>query len=147
MATYYGTNRTLIDAGTAPNSVEPEMNGAVVHWVYDEYAAVALAGTSVVYFGPDLPAEARIVDWIIDLDSLNTASNIKFGTVADDDEFMAYKSGASADKFNYTDDGVAGSLGFEIASGTGQTLCITYSGTSTATGTIRVAVAYTAKGK
>jgi len=144
MGTVYGVNRTLKRTGTV-NTIEPEIMGATVKWLYDSYEAAALASGSVIELGGlDLPAEARIVDWIIDHDALADVT-LKFGTKADDDEFMAATSAASADKKNFTDDGIAASLGFEIASGDGQTLIITTSGASAATGTIKVAVAYTSK--
>ena len=144
MATVYGVNRTLKNTGTV-NTIDPEVQGAPVRWVYDEYTAAALAGTSVIELGGiDLPAGARIVDWIIDHAQLApSASAICFGTLEDDNEFMAYTASTAADKKNFTDDGIASSLGFEILAGTGQTLCITYSGASTGTGSIKVGVAYT----
>jgi hypothetical protein len=146
MATVYAVNRTLKNTGTV-NTIDPEDQGAKVKWVYDEYEASALAEGSVIeLFGIDLPVGARIVDWIIDADALSTVT-LSFGTSADADEFLALKATANtADKFNYTDDGVAASLGFEIEEGDGQTLIITTSGPSAATGTIKVAVAYVAKG-
>lgn len=146
MATVYGVNRTLIEAG-GPASIEPEMTGGLVKWIYDEYEASALAVGSVIEVCKDLPAEARIVDWIIDHDQLApSATTIAFGTNADFDEFMVHTATTAADTKNMTDDGVDSTLGFEIEAGDGQTLIITYSGTSTGTGTIKVGVAYVAKG-
>ena len=126
------------------NLIEPEQAGAKVKWVYDEYEASALAAGSVIEVCPDLPAEARIVDWIIDHDALSTVK-LKLGTKASDAVLMAFTDCAAADKKNFTDDGVAASLGYEIAAGDGQTLIITTSGPSAAGGTIKVAVAYTSK--
>jgi hypothetical protein len=86
------------------------------------------------------------VDWIIDHDALGGDAHLLFGTSADTDEFMTAKTAVAADKKNYTDDGVSASLGFEIEEGDGQTLIITTSGATAATGTIKVAVAYVARG-
>lgn len=145
MATVYGVNRTLKNTGTV-NTIEPELLGGKVRWVYDEYECSSTAGGTIIELGGiDLPPEARVVDWIIDHDALGITS-LCFGTKADDDEFMAYATGVAADKKNFTDDGVAASLGFEIAEGTGQTLIITLSGATAASGTIKVAVAYVPKG-
>jgi len=144
MATVNGVNRTLKDAAGV-NTIEPEVQGGKVRWLFDSYEASSLASGSVIeLFGEDLPAEARIVDWIIDHDALGTVT-LAFGTSADDNEFMTQTSCSGADKKNFTDDGVAASLGFEIASGDGQTLIITNTGASAASGTIKVAVAYVAK--
>lgn len=144
MATVYGVNRTLKRAAQV-NTIEPELMSGKVRWIFEEYEASALATQSVIeLFGQDLPAEARIVDWIIDTDALSTV-NLVFGTKADHDEFMVATSAASADKFSLLDDGVASSLGFEIESGDGQTLIITCTGASAATGTIKVAVAFVSK--
>lgn len=145
MGTVYGVNRTLKNTGTV-NTIEPEVNGNGVKWIFDSYEASALAAGSVIQlFGQDLPAEARIVDWIIDHDALaGAALTLQFGTLADPNGFMAEANSFAADKKNFTDDGVAASLGFEIEAGDGQTLTITTSG-STATGTIKVAVAYVPK--
>lgn len=145
MATVYGVNRTLKNTG-AVNTIEPELQGGRVKWLYDEYEASALAtGSTIELFGQDLPAEARIVDWIIDHDKLADVSLI-FGTSADIDEFMTSTSAAAADRKNLTDDGVASTLGFEIEAGAGQTVIITTTGASAATGTIKVAIAYVTKG-
>ena len=142
MASVYGVARTLKRTGTV-NTIDPQIQGASIKWVYDSYEAAALAsGSTIELFGMDLPAGARIVDWIIDHDALSTV-DLEFGTKDDVDEFMASTSCASADKKNFTDDGVAASLGFEITEGDGQKLVITNSGASAATGTIKVAVAYT----
>ena len=145
MATVYGVNRTKIRAMSPVNLLEPEQTGAKVKWVYDEYVTAALAAGSIIEVCPNLPDEARIVDWIIDHDALADVS-LRFGTSADDDEFMANVSCASAGKKNFTSNGISLSLGFEIESGDGQTLIITTAGPSAATGTIKVAVAYTTKG-
>lgn len=144
MATVYGVNKTLARTGTA-NTIEPEINGGKVRWIYDTYEAAALAAASVIeLFGDKLPAEARIVDWTIDHDALADVS-IKFGTSASDAVLMAFTSAAAANQLSLKDDGVDSSLGYEIAAGTGQQLIITTSGPSTATGTIKVGVAYVGK--
>jgi len=144
--TVRGVNNTLINAPTAPNEIDPEMVGAKVKWIYDSYEASALAANAVIAFGPKLPAGARIVDWIIDHDALaGAAVTFRFGTLEDDDEFMTDTDCFAVDKKNMTDDGVTAQLGFEITAGDGQTLIITTSGASAANGTIKVAVAYTAK--
>jgi len=145
MATVYGVNRTLKRAAQI-NTIEPEVMSGKVRWIYESYEAASLATGSVIeLFGQNLPAEARIVDWIIDHDTLSGDYHLEFGTSEDADEFMAKADCSSADKKNFTDDGVAASLGFEIASGDGQTLVITTSGASSASGTIKVAVAFVSK--
>ena len=145
MATVYGVNRTLKRTGTV-NTIEPELNGGLVKWVFDEYEASGLAAGSIIeLFGQDLPAEARIVDWIIDHDALD-CPDIRFGTKEDDNEFLDSTDFTGADKKSFTDDGVAASLGFEIIKGDGQTLILTTTGATAAGGTIKVAVAYVAKG-
>ena len=142
MATVYGVARTLKRTGTV-NTIDPQIMGQDVKWVYDSYEASALASGSIIeLFGLDLPAKARIVDWIIDHDDLGGDAELEFGTSETAAEFMAQTACTSADKKNFTDDGVAASLGFEITEGDGQTLIITHSGSSGATGTIKVAVAY-----
>jgi len=145
MADVYGVNRTLKRAAQV-NTIEPEVLSGKVRWLYDSYEAASLAGDSVIkLFGQDLPAEARIVNWIIDHDALAGDCHLEFGTSADADEFMESVDCTSADKKNFIDDGVAASLGFEIESGDGQTLVITTSGATAASGTIKVAVAFVTK--
>lgn len=142
----YGVNRTLKNAGDV-NTIEPEILGGRVKWLYDTYTfAASAAGTIVHLFGQDLPAEARIVDWVIDHDNIQNNTTLIFGTLADDNEFMdAVDCGAAAAKKTYAVNGVAGSLGFEIAAGDGQTLMLT-TAVGAATGTVRVGVAYVTKG-
>jgi hypothetical protein len=145
MAYVLGVNRTLKDAG-AVNSIEPELVGGRVKWVYEEYEASAMAiATPLKLFGIDIPAESRIVDWIIDHDALGV-THFRFGTLSDDDVFMVNTAGVSADKKNMTDDGVAASLGYEVTAGDDQTFIITLSGATAGSGTIKVAVAYVTKG-
>jgi len=148
MATVYGVNRTLKRTGTA-NTIAPELCGASVKWVYDSYEASTLAvDTGIQVFGVNIPVGARVVDWIIDHDALDTAA-ITFGTVEDPDEFMTITDATGADKKNFTDDGVAASLGFTIVAGAtvgnGQICVITNSGGTTTSGTIKVALCYSAK--
>lgn len=145
MGDVYGVNRTLKRKGTV-NTIEPELQGGVVKWLYDEFVASALASNSVIkLFGKDLPAEARIVDWIIDADSFD-CHQVEFGDSGSWARFMAAKDMTSATKSNFLNDAVAGTLGYEIVAGSGQTLVLHTSGGSTADGTIRVAVAYVTKG-
>jgi len=142
MGTVYGVNRTLKRTGTV-NTIDPQVQGQDIKWVYDSYEASSLADASIIELGGiDLPVGARIVDWIIDHDALSGDITLEFGTKEDDNEFMTSAACTSADKKNFTDDGVAASLGFEILSGDGQTLIITTSGGTAATGTIKIAVAY-----
>ena len=151
MGDVYGVNRTLKRTGTA-NTIEPEVNGGVVKWIYETYVAEALAAGSVIkLFSQDLPAEARIVDWMIDHDALQADSDVTlaFGTNASAAALMAATTCAAANKLALLDDGAAGSLGYELSAGTGQILQLTTSspgGDSAATGTIRVGVAYVTKG-
>jgi len=144
--TVYGTYRTKIEAMTPADLLPPEIAGGNVQYVYDEYTAAALAAANVIAVCKKLPVGARIVNWWIDATALSTVS-LKFGTLADDDEFMENTATANAaKKMCMDDDGITQSLGFEIAEGNGQTLIITTSGPSAATGTIKVAVAYAVKG-
>lgn len=150
MATVYGVNRTLKRTGTV-NTIEPEENGGLVHWVYDSYtAALAAQGTVIELFGKQIPAEARIVGWSIDHAAMGTTiGQMKFGTAASDAVFMAYTAAVdTANILNMTEHGVSQSVGYEIAAGSGQTIIITLSGAgaSTWTGAIKVAMAYVPKG-
>jgi len=145
MADVYGVNRTLKRTGTV-NTIEPEINGGVVKWLYESYEASALAADStIVLFGQDLPAEARIVDWVIDHDALD-CPGLTFGTSDSKASLMAAADATAANKLNMTDDGVAAGLGVEIVAGSGQTLVIHTTGATAATGTIKVAVSYVTKG-
>ena len=147
MAYVYGVNRTLKRTGTV-NTIEPELQGGVVRCIKEEYTFLTTeaAADVIKLFGQDLPAEARIVDWKIDHGDLANNRTLSFGTLADDDEFMvATDCGAAADKKNMTDDGVDGALGFEIASGDGQTLTLTLGGGAAAAVKVIVCVFYVTK--
>ena len=147
MANVYGVNRTLFNTGTV-NTIEPEENGGKLKWIFDEYTFLTTeaAADVIKLFGQDLPAEARIVDWIIDHGDLENNRTLSFGTLEDADEFMtATDCGAAADKKSLLDDGIDGSLGFEIASGDGQTLTLTLGGGAAAAVKVIVGVCYAVK--
>ncbi len=142
MATVYAANRTLQRAGGG-NTVDPQGNGGNVKWFYDTYTFLTTeaAGDVIELFAHDLPAGAKIVDWIIDHGNLANNRTLAFGTLDDDDEFMvATDCGAGADQKNMTDDGVDATLGFEITSGDGQTLTLTLGGGAAAAVTVKVGV-------
>lgn len=145
MAQVYGVQRTLKRTGTA-NTIEPELMGGVVKSLIEVYEASSLAADSIILlFGQDLPAEARIIDWIIDTDALD-CSGLTFGTLTDKAVFMAAKDHTSATKSNYQNDGVADSLAHEIVAGSGATLVLHTTGATSAGGTITVVVTYVTKG-
>ena len=147
MATVYGVNRTKIEAGNQADMPDPEENSSGVRWVYDYYVAALINSTSPIYLGLKLPVGARIVDWKIDHEALASAAlKGKFGTAASDACFMAYADIYAVAIKTLNGNGVSQSLGKEISSGDDQTLVITLSGASSGTGTIKVAVAYTAMG-
>jgi len=147
--TYYGVNKTLKRTGTV-NTIEPELVGGVVRWVFDSFTFDGVVTlTDVIHLmGCLLPAEARIVDWIIDCAALGGSCTLQFGTLADPDEFMTTTSFASAAQASLANgDGIDGSLGFEIAAGDGQVPTITViAGTPTAAAVVKVGIAFVAKG-
>ena len=149
MGTKYGVNKTLQNTGTV-NTIEPELVGGAVKWVYDSYTFDGVVTTADVIhlMGCILPAEARIVDWIIDCGALGGSCTLEFGTAADADEFMtATNLGSAAVKSLSNGNGIASSLGFEIASGDGQIPMLTVgAGTPADTIVVKVAIAYVAKG-
>jgi len=149
MGTKYGVNKTLYRTGSV-NTIEPELVGGVVKWVYDSYTFDGVVTTADVIhlMGCLLPAEARIVEWIIDCGALGGACELAFGTLADDNEFMATHAIATAAVHSMANgDGIAGSLGFEIAAGDGQIPTLTLAaGTPTAAIVVKVGIAYVAKG-
>jgi len=148
MATFLGVNATLRDAGIV-NTIEPEMNGGVVKWVYDSYVTdgTETTGDLIEMGGIEIPAEARMVGWIVDCGALGGSCTLTLGTEADTDEFLtATNFGSAAIKSSFNGDGIASSTGFEIASGTGQTIqMLVGAGTLTASITIKVAILYAAK--
>jgi len=146
--TFLGVNATLRDAGIV-NTIEPEMNGGVVKWVYDSYVTdgTETTGDLIELGGIKIPAEARMVGWIVDCGALGGSCTLTLGTEADTDEFLtATNFGSAAIKSSFNGDGIASSTGFEIASGTGQTIqMLVGAGTLAASITVRVAVLYAAK--
>lgn len=146
--TFYGVNATLRDTGTA-NTIEPELNGGVVKWVYDSYTTdgTETTGDLIELAGITIPAEARMVGWIVDCGALGGSCTLTLGTEADTDEFLtATNFGSAAIKSSFNGDGIASSTGFEIASGTGQTLqMLVGAGTLAASITVKVAFLYAAK--
>jgi len=145
MADVYGVNRTLKRTGTV-NSIEPEEMGGVVKTLIDTYEASALAADStIVLFGQDLPAEARIIDWVIDADA-NDIPGLSFGTSDSKAALMAAVDNTGADMFCMKINGVSATAGHEIVAGSGQTLVLHTTGATAGTGTIKVIVTYVTKG-
>lgn len=146
--TFLGVNATLRDTGTV-NTIEPEMNGGVVKAVYDSYVTVGTETTAdlIELGGITIPAEARIIGWIVDCGALGGSCTLTLGTEADTDEFLtATNFGSAAIKSSFNGDGIASSTGFEIASGTGQTIqMLIGGGTLAAAITVKVIVIYAAK--
>lgn len=149
MATFYGVNKTLKNTGTV-NTIEPEMQGGVIRCLYDSYTTVGTETTAdlIEMGGLELPAEARIIGWILDCGALGGSCTLTLGTEADTDEFMtATNLGSAAVKSLAGGNGIASSLGFEIASGTGQQVqMLVGAGTLAASIPIKVAIYYVAKG-
>ena len=148
MGNSYGVNKTLSNTGTA-NTIEPEMVGGKVKWVYDSFTFDGVVTTAevIALMGCLLTAEARIVDWIIDCGALGGNVTLEFGTLADPNEFMdAVDLGSAAVKSLSNGDGIASSLGFEIASGDGQTPTLVIGAGTPANGiVVKVAIAFVAK--
>lgn len=146
--TFLGVNATLRDTGIV-NTIEPEMNGGVVKALYDSYVTVGTetTGDLIELGGITIPAEARIIGWIVDCGALGGSCTLTLGTEADTDEFLtATNFGSAAIKSSFNGDGIASSTGFEIASGTGQTIqMVIGAGTLAAAITVKVIVIYAAK--
>jgi hypothetical protein len=147
--TFYGVNATLKETGTV-NTIEPEMQGGKVRCLYDSYTTVGTetTGDLIEMGGLILPAEARIIGWVIDCGALGGSCTLTLGTEADTDEFMAATNlGSAAKKSLANGDGIASSLGFEIASGAGQQVqMLVGAGTLAASIAIKVAILFVAKG-
>ena len=147
--TFYGVNATLKNTGTV-NTIEPEMVGGGVRCLYDSYVTVGTetTGDLIEMGGLKIPAEARIIGWVLDCGALGGSCTLTLGTEADTDEFMtATNLGSAAVKSLSGGDGIASSLGFEIASGTGQQVqLLVGAGTLAASIAIKVAILYVAKG-
>lgn len=148
MGTSYGVNKTLANTG-AVNTIEPELMGGVVRWVYDSFTfdGVVTTGEIIRLMGCLLPAEARIVDWIIDCGALGGSCTLEFGTLEDPNEFMDAKNcGSAAVASMGNGDGIAGSMGFEIASGNGQVPTLVIGGgTPTNAIVVKVGIAFVGK--
>jgi hypothetical protein len=149
MGTSYGVNKTLKNAGSV-NTIEPELVGGVVKWVYDSFTfdGIVTTGEVIQLMGCLLPAEARIVDWIIDTGALGGSCTLEFGTLEDPNEFMDAKNCGSALQASLANgDGIDGSLGFEIAAGDGQVPTLVVGGGTPTNGiVVKVGIAYVAKG-
>ncbi|MFA5388871.1 MAG: hypothetical protein WC312_03855 [Candidatus Omnitrophota bacterium] len=149
MGTSYGVNKTLQRAGVV-NSIEPELVGGAVKWVYDSFTfdGVVTTGEVIHLMGCLLPVEARIVEWIIDCGALGGSCTLEFGTLADPNEFMdATNLGSAAVKALSNGNGIAGSLGFEVEAGDGQIpTLVVGAGTPTNGIVVKVGIAYVAKG-
>ena len=147
--TFYGVNATLKETGTA-NTIEPEMQGGKVRCLYDSYTTVGTetTGDLIEMGGIILPAEARIIGWVLDCGSLGGSCTLTLGTEEDTDEFMtATNLGSAAVKSMANGDGIASSLGFEIVSGTGQQVqMLVGAGTLATSIAIKVAILFVAKG-
>ena len=145
MANVYGVNRTLKRTGTV-NTIEPELQGGVIKTLIDVYECDSLAADStIVLFGQDLPAEARIIDWVIDADA-NDISGLTFGTSDSAASLMAAVDNTGADMFCMKINGVAATAAHEIVAGSGQTLVLHTTGGTVGLGTITVIVTYVTKG-
>ena len=149
MGAKYGVNKTLYRTGVA-NTIEPELVGGIVKWVYDSYTFDGVVTTADVIhlMGCLLPAEARIVNWIIDCGALGGSCTLAFGTLASAAVFMAATNlGSAAVKSLSSGNGVASSLGYEISAGDGQVPTLTVgAGTPTTAIVVKVGIAYVAKG-
>jgi hypothetical protein len=147
MADVKGDNKTIQDAVTPGTLLAPEVIGGKERVIYDIYTLAASASGTVIYL-PELPEGAMVTDWIIDHAALGSSVTLKFGTVADDDAFMVATACAAADKKNFTDDGVASSLGYRadvVTSGAEKTKPIITTAGATGTGAIKVMIKYVAK--
>ena len=149
MSTLYGVNKTLSNTGTV-NTIEPEMQGAKLKWFFDTYTFLTTEATGDVIqlMGNPLPAEGRVADWVIDHGNLDNNRTLEFGTLADPNEFMdAVDCGAgAAAKKTMQVNGVAGSAGFKLTSGDGQTPTLTLAGGAAAAVQVRVGILIATKG-
>lgn len=147
MPTFFGVNRTAKIAGLV-NSIEPELLGGKVRWIYESYTLLGTETTADVIQlgGINLPAESRIVNWSIDHGALGAGLTLAFGTLASGAVFMAAADCATAGKKSYVVNGVALSLGYEITAGNGQIPTLTIAGGTAAAVAIIVGISFVAKG-
>lgn len=108
MGTVKGVNRTIMDAVTPADILDPGLAGGKVRCMLDTYVADASeeAGT-VIEMGGDLPRGARVLDVI--LANPDGSATMSVGDAA---SATRYEDSVAAGAIEHTS--VAGGLGYEI---------------------------------
>jgi len=141
MSAVKGVTKTKIDAGTLENLDAIGTYNAEVLCMRDTYEAAALATASTIKMGGEIPKGARIQEVVVGFDTLSGDTTFDVGDSADANRYQDAVD-ASSTGFQRIEavDGMDYVVG--TASGDNQ-IVITITGTSAATGTIKVAVFYT----
>ena len=154
MATVYGVNSTKVTAGGIENRLEKGCQDGRIKVMFDTYEASALADGSLIEMGGKLPVGAVILEVILHTDNLQNNTTIAVGDYEDADRYIdAVDCGAAevTKKIGTTTGNIDGRLyridetytGTTVGSGTDRQIVLT-TGAGAATGTIKLAVIYTA---
>lgn len=108
MATYYGANRTIMDAPTPSTILDPGLAGGNVRCMVDTYTALGTeAAGSLIEMGGTLPTNARILGlWLTNGDGAATMA------VGDLESSGRYIASVAAGATEYMD--VSGALGYKV---------------------------------
>jgi len=140
MSAVKGVNKTIIDAAGASGKLAKGLADGRVKVMIDTYEAAGLVLGSTIEMGEELPVGARVEEIVLHTDNLTNNTTLSVGD-----------STSAARYYSATDHGAAETIGridtiagrdYVITATTRQILLTT--GAGAATGTIELAVYYTA---
>lgn len=140
MSAVKGVNTTLYDAGGVAKIAQGITDGRVKVFT-DSYEAAALATSSTIEMGPELPAGARILGFTLAYDAISTVS-LSVGDGASAARYLA--SFDTANTAGIKNEILVDGLDYVIGTASSDNqFYISTTGVSAATGTIKLAVFYT----
>lgn len=140
MATVKGVNQTKIDDGGIANLLDKGQTDARSKVVFDTYEASALASGSTIEVCGELPVGAVIKAITIMNDAMNANVGVSIGDSAVTDRYTISNSMTTAQVKSIDK---IGGFGYVIGSSAGDNqILLTTNGSSTMTGTLKVAVEY-----
>ena len=142
MATYKGVNQTAIDAGGLSNQLAAGLRDGRVKVCHDYYTVLGTeAAGSVIEFGGDLPAGAKILQVSITSSVAQSSLTVSVGTTYDTDAFaVAGNTTLQAALTTLTANG----LGYVVGTAaTDSQLQMTTAGATASAGTLYFTILYT----
>ncbi len=140
MSTVKGTQKTIVDIGTAEHTVDPGRLQGNLRVHSDTYEAAALASASLIEIGDKLPLNSYIFETIMGNDALGSSTTLILGDAEDDNRYITSQDSSSAGvaRTNVVD-GMNYKIDETDTSNTDRQILVTLGG-ATGTGTIQVTI-------